>query len=253
MTVYEHEDGQVRTFDRIPTPTHLRASHYVSKEDLILQGQIDALAARLTAVEHALNPTPVPPTPPAPVPAAWATHVDLDQEAEGECVGHGWAHFLAADPKPDARVGTQIKQNPTAEALYESAQRHDGSPPDEQSGASVGGGAKACVDIGAIKAAHFSSKVADVVSALAVGPVVMGTDWHAGMMNPDGNGQIHATGSVVGGHCYLISAHDAATHRFLIHNSWGSSWGHNGDAWISEADLTALLAAQGEAWVGIKA
>ena len=91
-------------------------------------------------------PVPVPPAPnPPPAPGGavlWDIPVWLDQGPEGECVGHGWAHALACTPKP-YNIGTQILQNPTAEQLYERAQFFDGSPPDEQSGASTGGGAKA--------------------------------------------------------------------------------------------------------------
>ena len=250
-----------RTLDRIPTPDHLKLQDnhlsnfllvaYPSQYDKIIEAKLSALTARVAVLEGKL------PVPPAPVPPSgrvvWDITVSLDQEAEGECVGHGWAHFIAASPNPNPIVGTQVKSNPTAEHLYERAQVFDGATPDEQSGASVGGGAKAAAELGTIVSSHWSSNLLDIKNTiLNHGPVVMGTDWYHSMMTPDANGQVHVSGSVAGGHCYLIIGYEAATDLYLIHNSWGSGWGHNGDATISGTDLASLLASQGEAWFAVK-
>ena len=249
MTVYTHTDGTVRTFDRIPTPEHVRAFLRVSAEDKILQGQIDALAARVSVLEGKPAPTPTP-TPSGAI--HWPVGIVLDQEAEGECVGFGCAHLTASDPKPNPIVGSQIKQNPFAEHIYEAAQKIDGQTPDEQSGTSVGAGMKALQAAGVITAAHSTANIADVKAALSVGPVLIGSDWYTGQMTPDANDQVHVTGTVAGGHAYLLSGYDPASDQFVIHNSWGAAWGRNGDAWISTADLSKLLAAGGEAWSAVK-
>lgn len=184
-------------------------------------------------------------------PVLWPIGITLDQGPEGECVGHGWAHALAASPNPNAVVGSVILQNPVAELLYERAQFFDGSPPDEQSGASVGAGAKAAAEMGAITAYHWATTLTAVQQALLLGPVVLGMNWYAGMMTPDAGGVIHPTGVLEGGHCILDRGYDPATGLHTLHQSWGQ-WGRNGDCYLHDADLALLLSQNGEAAIPTK-
>ena len=71
--------------------------------------------------------------------------------------------------------------------------------------------------------------------------------WMQGMANTDAKGFIHATGSVVGGHCILCRAINVKKKYFLLRNSWGKNWGMDGDCKISFSDMTKLLADNGEA------
>jgi hypothetical protein len=66
-----------------------------------------------------------------------------------------------------------------------------------------------------------------------------------GMMKPDANNLIHATGSQRGGHFYVINGYKDCRYRIL--NSWGATWGINGMAYIHEDDLTKLFAIYAEA------
>lgn len=183
----------------------------------------------------------------------WSISVTLDQGQEGECVGHGWAHCLAADPDPNPVVGTTTLQNPEAEHLYERAQFFDGSKPDEQSGASVGGGAKAVQEQSYATAFHWMTSVADVQAAvLDLGPVVLGINWYADMMDVDAQGLVHPTGRLAGGHCLIDRGYDPATGLHTLHNSWGASWGLSGDCLIHDNDLALLLSQNGEACIPTK-
>jgi hypothetical protein len=48
---------------------------------------------------------------------------------------------------------------------------------------------------------------------------------------------------VIGGHAILFAGyrHKNGTRQFLVHNSWGTSWGDNGFAYVSEAMVTQSL------------
>ena len=259
---------QGRTFDCIPSPPDhrnwqladlLAAKVTRSPSERLQDAQIAALAKRVTALEAPVPPTPpippVPPTPPVPGGAVlFDVPVDLDQGAEGECVGFGTTHAILGSPNGSKTVSQQILDNPTAETIYQNAQKIDGQTPDEQSGTSVLAGLKAAKALGLIVAYHQAASMAEVQQAFVtgVGGALWGTDWHQDMMNPDASGQIHVTGPVVGGHCYWTRGYDPATDQYLIHNSWGTGWGRNGDALISSADLAKLLAASGEAWLVTK-
>lgn len=260
----------VRTFDWKPRPRFdprdwtietLLGTPHESQYDRVLDAELAALTARVAALEGKPTPPPQPPPPPPPPPPPssavhWDVPISLDQGEEGECVGHGWAHFLAANPHPES-IGTEILQNPIAERLYERAQHFDGSPPDEQSGASVDGGARAAVEARGITAWHTAvsgiTTVADAV--IRLGPVVIGTDWLNSMMDPDPNTNVLTVdrrSGIAGGHCLLINGYDPATQHFTLKNSWGAGWGNNGEAQIRSTDLAWLLSQQGEAVTGTK-
>lgn len=195
------------------------------------------------------GPAPQPPKPPPP-PAGDVVHpiaVLQDQGQEGECVGYGWSSFIASSPNPlqiVPQLPGQDLETATAERLYAAAQAADGSPPDEQSGASTLGGAKAAQQLGFITAYHWATSVADVEAAIKNGfNVVVGSDWYDGMMDVNADGFVVPTGQIAGGHetCYHGVAADGSW--FLIRNSWGR-WGINGsgDAKIHRADLAKLFA-----------
>lgn len=177
----------------------------------------------------------------------WATPVHLDQGQTPSCVGHGWTHDYNARPK-----STKVVTEAEALALYAAAQALDGMPMPHD-GSSVLAGAKAAQAQGWIKSYTWAFNVNDVALAIGYkGPVVMGTDWLQLMFTPDAAGQIHATGPVEGGHCYLLTGVDVKKKLFRIHQSWGTIWGINGDAFISFDDLALLLTEQGEACVPVK-
>ena len=252
-----------RTFDRIRRddprsvlwPFSALLPPHPTRYDAIQDARIAALEAAIHGqpTPPPVPPTPVPPVPPASPVSSWTVPTKIDQGPEGECVGHGVANFVQSSPKSNPVVGTQVLQNPVAEALYEAAQRFDGSPPDEQSGASVTGGLQAAKAAGYISAYHWCQNIGEVTQALALGPVVIGSDWYQGMSQPDGVGVIRPTGAVLGGHCYLAVGYDPARALIRLQNSWGAAWGvDGGQAFISATNLARLLAAGGEAAVPVK-
>lgn len=170
--------------------------------------------------------------------------VMLDQGNQGSCVGHGWAHELLA--RPAAVPGVSHDK---AVSIYYNAQRLDvfkgGEFPGAESfseGSSVLAGAKATMITGLIGGYYWAFTFNDFLLALSRrGPAVVGTNWHRDMNTPGEDGAIHASGSTLGGHCYLVCGINVKTRMLTIANSWGTSWGIYGKAYISFDDMELLL------------
>jgi hypothetical protein len=178
----------------------------------------------------------------------WTCLPRLDQGQEGACVGFGWSHELAADP-----VRVKVTDT-TAMTLYRRAQQLDEWPGEAYNGTSVLAGAKAVQEQGHMAEYRWAFGVDDVLATLSAhGPVVIGVDWMAGMMNTDANGYIVPTGEVVGGHCTLLRGLIRERGRWVTvgRQSWGRTWGVGGDFKLAAADLDVLLKNAGEAVVPV--
>lgn len=176
----------------------------------------------------------------------WGCPVRLDQGEEGACVGFGWVHEFAARPKPHSLVVNQHARD-----LYRAAQLIDPwpeTPPEE--GTAVLAGAKIAQEYGYLGEYRWCFSIDDLRRTVGnVGPVVMGTWWWTGMMETDANGFIHATGVREGGHAWLVNSYNVLKRRFGMVQSWGTSWGRNGTAYIHEDDMETLLMDEGEGCV----
>lgn len=247
-----------RVFDRIPsvrTASDWLVSDLLtvpSAYDKLQDAKTKALAARVAVLEGKVPPQPGPVPPSTTI--LWSVKDNLDQKQTGMCVGYGWSDLVQSAPKPEVIVDGSggPAEGSTPDKIYDLAQKYDGSASDDNTGASVKGGAEGAKALGFIAAYHFCSTYSDIVAAIKLGPVVMGTNWLNDMFNPDDAGLIHATGAVAGGHCYLIRGYDPVKDLFRIRNSWGVSWGVSGDAFISGTDVAALFAAQGDAVLATK-
>lgn len=203
---------------------------------------------------------------------SWSVGTVLDQGQEGACVGFGYSHDLAARPVPVMGV-----TNLFAFERYWDVQREDPWPGGAYAGAtpkydgtSVLTGAKVFTDRGFYSGYDWAMNAAEVAQAIGyTGPSILGLDWYVGMFDPDKDGFLRLTGGVAGGHCicavgvkivykpvglikWIFNNRtwvdvDMAKSYIVVHNSWGSSWGDNGNAKISLADLDTLLKAGGEA------
>lgn len=185
----------------------------------------------------------------------WAPLIPaLDQQTDGSCVGHAFAHDLAA--KPGVVRGVD---HPFARDLYFDIQRRDeweggayeGADPFYE-GTSVLAGARLLKERGWFGEYRWALNLRDLVGAVGYrGPVVMGCDWYEGMLTPDSSGFVRPTGRPVGGHCVLIYAvhvvkstgygrPDPLHSWFQVRNSWGPEWGRLGDCRVSLADMAVL-------------
>ena len=184
----------------------------------------------------------------------WSVPVNLDQGAEGACVGFGFAHELAARPASVPGMTNDFAR----QRIYWPAQQIDpweggaypGAAPFYE-GTSVLCGAKVVTNqLKLYTAYHWCFGLQDVIMTLGYkGPVVLGLNWYEGMWDTDPAGYIKPTGQLIGGHCILAHSVDMVRKRVGLWNSWGKWWGVNGRAWINFADLDRLLKEQGEACV----
>jgi len=181
----------------------------------------------------------------------WRCGIQLDQGHDGACVGFAVAHELAARPAEVKDIDEQYAK----EAIYWDAQKIDswvggeypGADP-RYSGTSIIAGVKAAQRYGWFNEYRWAFGINDLILGVGHnGPAVIGVGWYSGMMEPDENDFINVSGNLLGGHAVLCNAVSVKKQRFTIHNSWGSSWGKNGECYISFDDMERLLDEEGEA------
>jgi Papain family cysteine protease len=183
-----------------------------------------------------------------PMTKSWDVDVWLDQGNDGACVGFGFAHELNAYPD---RIPCDTS---CAFDIYHTSQRIDDWPGEDYEGTSVLAGAKTLTSDGYYTNYFWAETEEDMARAVShTGPVVIGIDWYNGMFDPDADGFIHPTGGVAGGHCILVKGIDVEGGYYILHNSWGRSWGDNGTAKLSRTDMDYLLRNWGEVCLPVRA
>lgn len=147
--------------------------------------------------------------------------------------------------------------------FYHKAQERDEWPetkPDGEGGTSVDALGRYMSELGLYSEYHWATSLRDIVLALQLQPVIMGTWWTTGMDAADGHehGVATFTGRKRGGHAWLCDAvmvdeiigTEHSPYWFRGFNSWGPwGWHKRGTFWLSAATMEALLADQGECMV----
>lgn len=164
----------------------------------------------------------------------------LDQKETQHCLGFGMAGFRVNLPTYHCMT------NDDAHAYYYMAKALEGDPHGED-GAYARSAAEVLLDLKIIDAYAFAPDIATIKWWLINrSPLMVGTMWLQGMMLPDSNNIVHATGSLCGGHFYIIN--EWTENNYIgIQNSWGDDWGIHGKAYISQADFEKLFTYYGEA------
>lgn len=186
---------------------------------------------------------------------SWRCETFLDQGREGACVGFGIAHELAARPAEVKVTAEYAKKK-----IYWQAQKTDqwkgGSYPlafPRYEGTSVLAGIKVVHKMGWMDSYRWAFGIDDLIIGLGHnGPAVLGLKWFEGMSKTDGRGYIKPSGKISGGHCILCKAVNVKEEYFILHNSWGRSWGLGGTCKVSFKDMDYLLHQEGEAAFFIK-
>jgi hypothetical protein len=187
------------------------------------------------------HPHPGPPPQPVDSTPGWPLKIQLDQGQTGHCVGFGWSGWVDALPVEG------FYQNSDAHALYYECKVIDGEPLAEN-GSYVRSGALALRNRGRLSAFAFAQSTTEIDDWINNhGPVVVGTAWTDDMFNPDAQGYVKPSGSVAGGHCYVMLEKVDSDDAYVFQNSWGASWGQNGRFRMKRSDFAGLLADQGEA------
>lgn len=176
----------------------------------------------------------------------------LDQGDLGSCTGNALAQWLNVTINKRINRPTMTEKN--AVALYSTATRLDDAPgqyPPTDTGSSGLAVCKAGVRAGYLTSYRHTFSFDAFLSTVQHAPVIVGTAWYEGMFEPDKDNVLKPTGAVAGGHEYLILGVDTNKQLVTILNSWSSSWGKNGRAFIRFDDFRALLADSGDVTVPI--
>lgn len=174
---------------------------------------------------------------------SWRTGPVLDQGQTPQCVGFGSRGWYAAAP----RLHRSGHIGPTAEAIYHAAQLVDGWPLPHD-GSSVRAGLQALQGFGLVDSYWWIDDVHGLIQwLLRQSPVILGTNWHEDMFDPEPSGLVRVTGPIVGGHCFIAYGWDGQHGIVKCLNSWGAGWGVLGRFAIAAEDMDALIKADGEA------
>lgn len=186
---------------------------------------------------------------PRPRSYTWPCKEWVDQGYEGSCVGHAFAHELIAYPKYIRGIDHEY-----AVRIYDRARQLDEWEGEDYEGTSVLAGAKSTIELsGKFSEYRWVKTVPELIGTVGrLGPVVMGTWWYEGMLEPDYNGLVRVEGQPAGGHSYLIRGISLKNRLFRIRNSWGPAWGKDGDCFVSFEGVERLLGEDGEACVPLK-
>lgn len=188
-------------------------------------------------------------TPPKPRKRPWrAPAIELDQGDTPECTVFAKGSFLQVAP-------LMTKRLPLLHPYYVRARELDDIPGVDYEGTTCHGAAAAFAERGWFKTFLWTNDPEAMREwILTRGTVVVGTDWHADMMETDSHGFIHATGPVVGGHAYNVVWYAERGDYYDIRQSWGPTWGVRGHAKIHAQELHDLIsgARAGEVFTGVQ-
>lgn len=178
----------------------------------------------------------------------------MNQGNVGSCTGHGGTNNIAfKDFWPAAKdaigpgdphvFAVRLYGDATALDPWEGTYEPDDTGSD---GLSI---AKVLHARNLISGYQHATSLEAALTALAVRPVMIGSSWLSGMYEVDKDGHMAVTGQSVGGHEYILDELDVEQRRVWMRNSWGTTWGQGGRAWMSWDDLGKLLDDQGDCTV----
>jgi hypothetical protein len=185
----------------------------------------------------------------------WTRQVPIfDQGQLGSCEGNAEAGCIGTSPIWDALQGQPHPpvNEDLAVNLYSAATHLDpfnGEYPPDDTGTdstSVNKVAKSKALIGGYLNA---ASVNQLVAALQHGPVNCAYGWYSSFDDPPSSGviTIGSQAYVRGGHALCFRGVDVDKQQFLFDNSWSTSWGVNGSAYIGYATMDRLFNEGGEA------
>jgi hypothetical protein len=175
----------------------------------------------------------------------------LDQGQLGSCTGHAGVAAVGSGMHWPNGMSAQAA-HAYAVDLYSAATKLDPWPGEyepEDTGSDGLSIAKVLQQRGVISGYQHALSLPAALTALAEGPVIVGTTWLDRMFDVGADGHLNVSGSPAGGHEYALDELDVERQRAWIRNSWGEGWGVAGRAWMSWDELGRLLADEGDCTV----
>lgn len=126
---------------------------------------------------------------------------------------------------------------------------YPGSYPPTDTGSDGLSVAKVLQQRGLIVGYQHAFSLEAALTALSKQPVIVGTRWHYGMSEPQKDGRMLVTGTISGGHEYVLDQLDVENKRVWMTNSWNTDWGFGGRAYLTWDDFGTLLAEGGDCTV----
>jgi hypothetical protein len=171
----------------------------------------------------------------------------LNQGSLGSCTGNALAGLRNHAPN---HIDKPVLHEPEAVSIYSLATEidpFDGTYPPSDTGSDGNSAAKAARQLGYITSWTHAFGIEHALAALPLGPITIGVNWYEDMFNPDSKGLVHPTGSLAGGHQFVLDGWDSIHGIFRFNNSWSNTWGVNGRFFMTYADLDTLLGQDGDA------
>lgn len=180
----------------------------------------------------------------------------LNQGSYGSCTGNAATACMAMGvfwrtPKVQMLLSQSdaVVDENYAISVYSDATKLDpfaGSFPPTDTGSDGLSVAKVVKNRGLISGYNHAMSFEAAVTALAEKPVISGIKWFADMFEPTSEGRIRVSGSLKGGHEFVLSELDVENQRIWMDNSWTIEWGIQGRAWFSWDDFAKLLDNDGD-------
>jgi hypothetical protein len=185
----------------------------------------------------------------------------LDQGDLGSCTGNAAEGALGTSPlyetvpagvrRPTGDADADEQQAVSLYSLATSLDDYDGQYPPDDTGSDGLSVAKAAQKLGLISGYRHATSLAAALTALQDGPVITGVNWYSSFDSPaaDGTISIGRHASVRGGHEFCVDELDVPNKRVGFTNSWGTSWGVEGRAYMSWDTWERLLSEDGDVTV----
>lgn len=179
----------------------------------------------------------------------------LDQGNLGACCGYAGIGCLGTGgfyPTVDPGDTYHDLNSLDAIALYAAATRVDPYPgqyPPDDTGSDGLTIAKVLTNTYMIAGYEHAFGLDQALQALMARPVITGTYWYNGMFTPTDEGLARISGSVAGGHEYVVDGYDAVRGWVWCTNSWGTGWGRAGRFALEAETWGTLLDQQGDVTV----
>lgn len=180
----------------------------------------------------------------------------LDQGQVGSCTGNASTKALSYDPfwqtapvQMWLHSGDGVYDEQLALGVYSRATQIDpyaGVYLPEDTGSDGLSVAKVLLERELISGYQHATDLNTLLTALSKQPVIVGTDWWSDMFEPGSDGKLEVSGTLAGGHEYVLDELDVENQRVWIQNSWSDDWGIDGRAWMTWGDMGHLQDSGGD-------